>query len=531
MTQTKELLFEEDARHKLREGVVKVAEVVGVTLGPTGRYVGLQDGQAAGDETPSVTNDGYTITKELEFKDQFVNMGASITNEAAAKMKELCGDGTTTSILLLRSLVEGALKNVGAGASAIELKRGMEKGVDIVLKELDLLAKPIVKLEEILPIAISAASGDREIGSMVAEALQKVGRGGVVTIEEGQTITSSFEMIEGLQLDRGYLSPYFCTNTDAQSVEMHDPAILITDMTISSIQEILPLIQTVASTGQELFIIAGDIQADALSTLIINKLRGTLKVCAIKAPGFGDARKALLQDLAVLTGATVITEELGLTLKDSTADVLGMAKKVVVTKDQTTFIGGCGDVTGIQERIKLIDAGLELEKTASEQEKLRHRRAQLSGGIAIIYVAGATEPEMKQKKQLFEDSLSATRAALENGIVAGGGTALLFAAQVLSELSTQKGDTATGIQIVLKACQAPFRQIVQNSGYDSSLMLEKVMSKGAGWGFNTITEQVEDLLKGGVVDPCKIVKHSLMIALSSACIILLSEVLIGHASE
>ncbi len=526
MTQVKELIFEDEARQKLRDGLSKLVEVAGVTLGPTGRHVGLEQSWGA----PTITSDGHSIVKNLEFKDQFVNMGASIAREAAAKMKETCGDGTTSTLLLLKALVDGGLKNIGAGASPIELKRGMEKGVEAVLKELDLLKAPIDQLDELLPIAISSASGDREIGSMVAEALQKVGRGGVVTIEEGKTIAPYLEMASGMQLDRGYLSPYFCTNTEALTAELHDAAVLITDMRIGSIQEILPLIQTIASTGKELLIIADDLQGDALSTLVINKLRGTLKVCAIKAPGFGDQRKALLQDLAILTGATVISEEVGLSLKEATPDLLGLVQKAQVSKDKTTLIGTADDKVGIQERIKLIDAQILSEKSSYEKEKLLNRKAQLSGGVAIIRVGAATEPEMKQKKQLFEDSLNSTQAALEEGVVPGGGIALLRAS-IAASVPALKGDELTGLHIVLKACEAPFRQIVQNTGFDSSLFLEKVLSQSSNWGFNALTEQVEDLLKSGVIDPCKIVKHALRTALSSAGMIILSEALIGHAQD
>lgn len=526
MSQAKELIFEEDARQKLREGLSKLVDVASVTLGPTGRHVGLQESWGA----PMITSDGHTIVKDLEFKDQFINMGAAMGREAAAKMKELSGDGTTSTLLLLRALVEGGLKNIGAGASPIELKRGMEKGAEALFTELSLLAKPIVQPEELLPIAISSASGDKEIGSLVAEALQKVGRDGVVTIEEGQNVAAYLDMVDGMQFDRGYLSPYFCTNTESLIAELHNAAVLITDAKISSIQEILPLLQTAAGSGKEFFIVADDLQGDALSTLVINKLRGTLKICAIKAPGFGDQRKALLQDLAILTGATFISEEIGLSLKEATPDVLGMVQKVVVTKDQTTFIGGTGDKIGIQERIKLIDVQLDHEKSSHEKKKLQNRKAQLSGGVAVIHVGAITETEMKQKKQLFEDSLNSAKAALEDGIVPGGGVALLRASRSVKDLPL-KNDQLTGLHIVLKACEAPFRQIVLNSGYDSSLFLEKVLSKSENWGFNALTEEVEDLIKSGIIDPCKIVKNSLAVALSCAGVILLSDVLIGHAPE
>ncbi len=526
MTQAKELLFEDEARQKLRDGLAKLVEVASVTLGPTGRHVGLD--QSWG--TPQITSDGYSIVKDLEFKDQFINMGAAIGKEAAIKMKELCGDGTTSTMMLMKALVDSSLKNIGAGASPIEIKRGMEKGVEAVLKELDLLKAPIEKLEDLVPIAISSASSDREIGNMVAEALQKVGKGGIVTIEEGKTVASYLEMTSGMQLDRGYLSPYFCTNTESLIAELHDAAILITDLKVNSIQEILPLIQAIAGSGKELLIIADDLQGDALSTLVINKLRGTLKVCAIKAPGFGDQRKALLQDLAILTGATLITEETGLSLKEATPDLLGHVQKVVVSKEKTTIISASDDKAGIHERIKLIDAQILTEKSSHAKEKLLNRKAQLLGGVAVLYVGASTEPEMKQKKQLFEDSLNSTQAALEEGIVPGGGIALLRASKA-AQTPDIKGDELTGFQIVLKACEAPFRQIVQNTGFDSSLFLEKVLSQPINWGFNALTQQVEDLVKGGIIDPCKIIKHSLTTALSSAGMIILSEALIGHAQD
>lgn len=518
MTQVKELLFEEDVRIKLREGVIKLADVASITLGPKGRPVGIQESRGI----PSITTDGYTIVKDLEFKDQFVNMGAALAREAAAKMKEVCGDGTTSTLLLLRALVEGGLKNIGAGTNPITLKKEMEKSVNNILQELDFLTTPIASIEELLPIALSSASGNQEVGTLVAQAVHQVGRGGVVTIEEGKTAHSHLEKIEGMQLDWGYLSPYFCTHTETRIAKMHTPALLITDMKISSIQEVLPLMEAISVSGQELLIIADDIQQDALSTLVINKLRGTLKVCAIKAPSFGKMRKELLQDLAVLTGATFISEEVGLSLKEATLDMLGKAQQAVISKDTTTIIGGTGDAAALQERLKLIDAQILLEKNISEKTPLERRKAQLSGGMALIRVGGITEPEMKQKKQLFEDSLNATLAALEEGVVPGGGVALLRA-------SSKNSDTSTGAQIVQKACQAPFRHIVQNSGFDSSLFLEQILSQPQNWGFNALTEQVEDLSQSGIVDPCKIVKHALQTALSSAILILLSEALIGHA--
>lgn len=520
---SKELIFEEEARLKLREGITKLADIVGVTLGPKGRYVALEEGRNA----PTITSDGYSIIKHIEFKDQFINMGVAIAKDASSKMKEQFGDGTTTTMLLIKAFVENGLKNIAAGASPIVLKRGMEKGVELIIEELSKLSKPITKPEETFYIASASASGDEEIGRLIAQALQKVGMGGVVTIEEGQNVTHSLEMVEGLQFERGYLSPYFCTNTEAMNVEMQQAAILLTDKKISSIQEILPMLQAVASTGQHLLIIADDLEGDALSTLVINKLQGILKACAVKAPGFGDQRKALLEDLAALTGATVISEEKGLSLKEATIDLLGSAQKIVVSKEKTTLIGGCGDLAAIQHRIQSIDVELLEAKNSFDKERLCKRRAQLSGGVAILRVGAVSEPEMRQKKQLFEDSLNSTQAALEDGIVPGGGVALLRASACLSKLEFT-GDEKTAIQIVLKACEAPFRQIVQNTGHDSSLYLEKVLSAKPEWGFNALTEQLEDLLLAGIVDPCKIVKGCLTIALSAAGTILLSDVLIGH---
>ncbi len=522
MTQCKELVFEEEARYKLRDGLVQVADVVGVTLGPRGRHVGLEESWGL----PQITSDGHTIVKNLELKDQYMNMGASIAKEAAARMKVTCGDGTTTTILLLKSLVEHGIKNIHSSSSPIELKRGMEQGVDIILKALDNLSKPVQNMEEILPIAISSASGDVEIGKRIATALQNVGRGGVVTIEEGKGVETTLEMTQGLQFDRGFMSPYFCTHVDSQVVELHDAAVLITDMKIGTIQEVIALVQDVAHTGRALLIIADDVQEDALSTFVINKIRGTLKVCVVKAPSFGENRKSELQDIATLTGGTLITEEVGLSLSKATVDLLGSAQKIIVTKDKTTLIGGARDTVGVQERIKLLNAQLLAKENGSEKEKLLKRKAQLTGGVAVIRVGGPSEPEMKQKKQLYEDSLNSTQAAIEEGVVPGGGISLLRAAFALKE-----HDASLGLQIVVKACAAPFRQIVQNTGLDSSLYLEQVLSKETNFGFNAVTQQVEDLMASGVIDPTKIVKHSLKTALSAAGTILLSEVLIGHAPE
>lgn len=525
MTTAKELIFEEQAREKLSEGLEQLANVVSVTLGPKGCNVGIQPSFG----TPTITDDGNSIVKDIELKDQYLNMGASMAKEAAAKMKEKCGDGTTTTILLLRSLVQTGLKNISSGASPISLKRGMDKAVEAIVNELTALSIPVKTDKETKSIATVSASGNEEIGTFISDAIKKAGKSGVITIEEGKTTETFIEMVEGMQFDRGYSSSYFCTNAENLTVELHDAKILITDKKIGSIQEILPLLQSVAGTSQELLMIADDIEGDALSTLVINKLRGTLKVCAVKAPGFGDRRKAMLEDIAVLTGATVVSEETGMVLKEASVEVLGEAEKIVITKEKTTLIGGKGDPEKIQARVKQLSAESKAAESPYDKEKIDERKAKLSGGVAVIYVGAPTEPEMRQKKQAFEDSLNSTKAALEDGIVPGGGIALLRASK--SAKLKLRGDELTGAQILLKACEAPCRQIITNSGLDGSVLLEQILSSETSMGFNAQTEKVEDLLASGVIDPLKVVKHGLQFAVSSAGMILLSEVLIGNAPD
>ncbi len=525
MSTPKELIFEEEARNKLREGLDKLADVVGVTLGPKGRNVGLQASWGA----PTITNDGNSIVKDVELKDQYANMGVSLGKEVAGKMKELCGDGTTSSILLLRALVSSGVKNISSGASPILLKRGMDKALCAILSALESSAIPIKNEEEIKNIAIASSSGNLSVGELIADAFKKVGKAGVITIEEGKSTETSLEMVEGMLFDRGYLSAYFCTNADKMSVEMSNAKVLITDKKIASVQEILPILQAVAATASELLIIADDIEGDALSTLVVNKLRGTLKVCAVKAPGFGDRKKSLLEDIAILTGATLISEETGHFLKEATADVLGSVDKLVVTKDKTTLVGGKGNSSHIKTRIAHIEAEVERATSSYDKEKLEERKAKLTGGVAVIRVGATTEPEMKQKKQLFEDSLNSTRAAIEEGIVIGGGCALLRIGKGIDLKLT--GDEALGAQIVLKALETPFKQIVSNTGFDSSVLLSEVLSANAPIGFNAASEKVEDLLAKGIIDPAKVVKNALRLAVSTAGIALLSEVLIGNAPE
>ena len=406
MATPKELIFEEEARNKLREGIDQLADVVGVTLGPKGRNVGLQASWGA----PTITNDGNSIVKDIELKDQYANMGVSLGKEVASKMKEICGDGTTSSILLLRALVQNGVKNIASGSSPITLKRGMDKAVDAVIQELEKASIAVKSDKDTQNIAVVSASGNEAIGAMIANAFKKVGKAGVITIEEGKGTEDTIEMVEGMQFDRGYLSAYFCTHAESMSVEMSEVKLLITDKKISSVQEILPILQSIASTATELLIIAEDIDGDALSTLVVNKLRGTLKVCAVKAPGFGDRRKALLEDIAILTGGTLVSEETGTALKDATADLLGSAEKILINKEKTTIVGGRGNAKQIQARIKQIDGEIANTTSTYDKEKLEERKAKLSGGVAVIRVGAATEPEMKQKKQMFEDSLNSTRA-------------------------------------------------------------------------------------------------------------------------
>lgn len=526
MSNAKEFVFEEAARNKLREGIEKLADVVSVTLGPKGRHVGLQASWGA----PKITNDGNSIAKDVELKDQYVNMGVSIGKEVATKMKEKCGDGTTSSILILKALVQNGVKNIASGSSPIEIKRGMEKAVDAILAQLEKLAIPVKDESEIFNIATASASGTEEIGQMIADAFKKVGKSGVITIEEGKGTETTLESVEGMQFDRGYSSAYFCTNAEKMIVEMSAPSLLVTDKKISSVQEILPILQAIASTGKELLIIADDIEGEALSTLVVNRLRGTLKVCAVKAPGFGDRRKALLQDIAILTGATLVTEDTGISLKDIDAAVLGSAERVVISKEHTTIINGKGEGSAIKARIKQLDQEMQAATSSYDKEKLEERKAKLTGGVAVIRVGAPTEPAMKQKKQLFEDSLSSTKAAIEEGIVPGGGIALLRASKAAQKLKLSPEETI-GANSVLKACETPFRQLISNSGLDSSVFLERVIAEKETVGFNALSEKIEDLLKCGIMDPLKVVRNSLQFAASAAGIVLLSEALIGNAPE
>ncbi|MEI6242868.1 MAG: chaperonin GroEL [Chlamydiota bacterium] len=526
MSNPKDILFAEEAREKLRKGIDTLAEVVSVTIGPKGRNVGLQSFG-----TPTITNDGNSIVKEIDLKDPYENMGVAFGKEVASKIKEKCGDGTTTGILLLRSLVQGGIKNISSGSSPIYIKRGMEKALELVLAEINSMAVPVKGEKETQNIATVSASGNVEIGEKIAQCFHKVGKDGVIIIEEGKGTETVIELVEGMELDRGYISPYLCTNMEKMNIEMQNAHVLITDKKISTVHDILNILQHVASVGKELLIIADDIEGDALSALVINKLRGTLKVAAIKAPGFGDQRKALLEDIAVLTKGVVITEEKGLNLRDATVDLLGSVEKLVVTKDKTTIVNGKGDPKEIGKRIAQIDEEIKQSTNPYDKEKLEQRKAKLKGGVAVLRIGAPTEPEMKQKKQMFEDSLSSTRAALEDGIVPGGGIALLRASKIVSGTKFSL-DEALGADILIRACEAPCRQIIYNSGKDNgSVIIEEILRGSKNMGFNVVSDKVEDLLKAGVVDPVKVVKNCLIHAVSVAGIVILSEVLISDAEE
>jgi len=522
----KELIFEEEARNKLLEGITKLADVVEVTLGPNGLNVGLDASYGA----PKITNDGHTVVADVELKDQYANMGVLMAKDVANKVKEKCGDGTTTSIILLKSLVQNGVKCIASGHSPIHIKRGMEKAIDKVIEEIESISTNIKNDKDLHNIAMISASGDAEIGTNIFQAMKKIGAEGAISIEEGKNIDTIVEIVQGMQFDRGMLSNHFITNTEKQICEMSRPKVLITDKKITSIHDLIPILQTILTTGEELLIIADDIDMEALSTLVINKLRGMLKVCAVKAPGFGDRKKAMLEDLCILTGAKFVTEETGLHLKDCTTDVLGSVESVVITKDNTTMISLSETKDLVAQRVQQLEKEASLANNSYDKEKLLERKAKLQGGVAVIRVGASTEPEMKRKKQQYQDSLNSTKAAAQEGIIPGGGIALLQAAKAIDSLHLNK-EEAVGAQIVKKAIEAPVRQIAKNSGFDSSLILEEILKSPKNFGFNAFTDKVENLIDAGVIDPAKVVKQALKYAASTACTLLLSEVLIGNLED
>lgn len=515
--------FDEEARRGLERGVNKLADAVKVTLGPKGRNVVLEKKFGS----PTITNDGVTIAKDIELEDPFENMGAALVREVATKTNDIAGDGTTTATLLAQSIVHEGMKNVVAGANPMVLKRGIKKATDCLVKKLQENAKTVSTKEEKAQVA-SISAGDTEIGGLIADAMEKVGNDGVITVEESKTMETFLETVEGMQFDRGYISPYMVTDPDKMEAVLSNPYVFITDRKITMIQDIMPVLEKVVQQGRELLIIAEDIEGEALATLVVNRLRGTFKAVAVKAPGFGDRRKAMLQDIATLTGATVISEEVGRKLDSATVADLGSCSQVRVTKDLTTIVDGAGDKQAIADRVASIRAQIPETTSQFDKEKLQERLAKLSGGVAVIKVGAATETELKDKKLRIEDALNATRAAVAEGIVAGGGTALLQVQPALDELEKEtEGDEKTGIDIVRRAIEAPVRQIANNAGLEGAVIVEAVKKADKGIGFNAQTEEYVDMIKSGIVDPCKVTRSALQNAASIAAMILTTEAVVA----
>lgn len=521
----KQILFGEDARHALERGVNTLADAVKVTLGPKGRNVVLEKKYGS----PTITNDGVTIAKEIELSDPFENMGAQLAKEVATKTNDIAGDGTTTATLLAQAMVREGLKNVAAGANPMVLKKGIEKAVNVVVEELKKVSKSVESKEDITHVAAISAADD-EIGKLIAEAMEKVGKDGVITVEESQTMGTNLEVVEGMQFDRGYVSPYMITDSERMEAVLDDPYILITDKKISMIKDLLPILEKIIQRGKPLVIIAEDVEGEALATLVVNKLRGVLNVVAIKAPGFGDRRKAMLGDIAVVTGGQVISEEVGMTLENATPEMLGSARQVKITKEETTIVDGKGDAKEIKKQINQIKVQIEDTTSDYDREKLQERLAKLSGGVAVIQVGAATETEMKEKKHRIEDALSATRAAVEEGVVSGGGVALLQIAPKLDQLK-ETGDVATGIALVRKALSEPLRQISNNAGVEGSVIVEKVSAMEAGKGFNAATGEYVNMIAAGIVDPAKVTRSALQNASSIAAMLLTTESLVVEIPE
>jgi len=522
----KKIAFDMEAREAIRRGVNQLARAVAVTLGPKGRNVILEKSFGA----PTVTKDGVTVAKEIELEDSYENMGAQMVKEVASKTSEVAGDGTTTATVLAEAIFEEGLKNVAAGANPMSLKRGVDKAVSAVVEGLRKESTSVTGRKEIAQVATIAANNDPEIGKMIADAMEKVGKDGVITVEEGKSLETTVDWVEGMQFDRGYLSPHFVTNRESMTCELEDPYILIHEKKISSVKDLVPLLEKVVQSGKPLVVIAEDIEGEALATLVVNRLRGILNCCAVKAPGFGDRRKAMLEDIAALTGGTAIFEALGIELENIQLSDLGRAKRVVVDKDDTTIIEGAGDTEAIQGRIEQIKAEIEDTTSDYDREKLEERLAKLAGGVAQINVGAATEVEMKEKKARVEDALHATRAAVEEGFLPGGGVPEVRSLEVLKKVKAT-GDEAVGVDIVRRALTAPLRQIAQNSGAEGSVVLERVMKEGGSFGFNAATGEFCDLVKAGIIDPTKVVRSALENAASIAGLLLTTEALISEIPE
>jgi chaperonin GroEL len=524
----KQVYFASDARDRMLRGVNILANAVKVTLGPKGRNVVIEKTFGS----PRTTKDGVTVAKEIELEDKFENLGAQLIREVASKTNDKAGDGTTTATVLAQAIVTEGLKSVASGRNPMDLKRGIDKAVTVVVEEIKNASKKVSANSEIAQVGSISANGDQEIGDMIAKAMEKVGNEGVITVEEAKTLDTELEVVEGMQFDRGYLAAYFVTNADKMEASLEEPLILLYEKKLSSLQPLLPVLEAVVQNGRPLLIIAEDVEGEALATLVVNKLRGGLRVAAVKAPGFGDRRKAMLEDIAILTGGQVISEDLGIKLENVTLDMLGTAKKVVITKEDTTIVDGQGERSGIEARIGQIKRQIEETTSDYDREKLQERLAKLAGGVAVIKVGGATELEVKERKDRVDDALNATRAAVEEGIVPGGGIALLKASKALDGVKGDNDDQNAGIAIVRRALQAPIRQIAENAGVEGSIVVGKVLeNNSAAFGFNAQTEEYVDLVQAGVIDPAKVVRNALQNAASVASLLITTEAAITEAKK
>jgi len=521
----KEVKFSTEARNKMLRGVDILADAVKVTLGPKGRNVVIEKSFGA----PRITKDGVTVAKEIELADKFENMGAQMVREVASKTNDLAGDGTTTATVLAQAIVREGAKSVAAGMNPMDLKRGIDLAVEAVVADIKSRSRKVATNAEVAQIGTISANGEREIGEMIARAMEKVGNEGVITVEEAKSLETELEVVEGMQFDRGYLSPYFITNPDKMITELENPYILLHEKKLSGLQALLPVLEAVVQSGRPLLIVAEDVEGEALATLVVNKLRGGLKVAAVKAPGFGDRRKAMLEDMAILTGGQVISEDLGIKLENVTVDMLGTAKKVLITKENTTIVDGAGTRDDIEARIKQIKQQIEETTSDYDREKLQERLAKLAGGVAVIRVGGATEVEVKERKDRVDDAMHATRAAVEEGIVAGGGVALLYATKALDSLKPANDDQRVGIEIVRRALQAPVRQIANNAGTDGSIVVGKLLDQSdVSFGFNAQSNEYGDMFKFGVIDPTKVVRTALQDAASVASLLITTEAMVAE---
>jgi len=521
----KEVIFGDEARRRMKVGIDKLADAVRITLGPRGRNV-IIDKKFG---TPDITNDGVTIAQEQEYKDVFENMGAQLVKEVASKTNDIAGDGTTTATILAHALIEEGFKNLAAGANPMELKRGLEKGTAVIVEDLKRQSRELKTKEETAQVATISAN-DESIGKIIADAMEAVGEDGVITVEDSDTIETYYEVVEGMQFDREYTSPYFITDPKKMEVLLEKPLILVTDLELKSATDLVPMLERVVQTGKPILLIAKDVTGEALTTLVLNKLKGTLTSCAVKAPGFGDRRKAMLEDIAVLTGATVVAEDAGMQIKDTTLDMLGSAARVKVDSANTTIIGGKGKPDAIQGRIEQIEAQIETTESDYDREKLEERKAKLAGGVAVIKVGAPTETELSEKKHRMEDALEATKAAVDEGILPGGGVALLIAAKKLNKMELE-GDEAVGVRILARALEAPLRQLALNAGFEGAIVVEKVREQKVGFGFDVAKEEYRNMFDAGIIDPTKVTRSALQNAVSIAGMLLTTDALVGEIKE